>query len=373
MAVEIKEVDSSKDIKDFVNFQFKLYKNETMWVPPMKMDEISGITAEKNPAFLFCDTKFWLAYKNKKIVGRIGVILNRRENRDSEKKVARFTRIEMINDLEVCKKLLETAELWSKFMGYEVIHGPLGFSNLDHSAVLIEGHEHLPSVASEWHMPYYKELIEKCGYEKEMDWVEFRLTLPDEIPEKVVKIADLVKTKMGVTVKSFNNSKEMLPYAEEMFSLLNVAFGDLFAFVHLDEKMRAFYIKKYIPILSAKFIKLIFDKEGVMIGFIIGLPSLSKAMQKAKGRLLPFGWWHIMQAYKECDTIDLLLTGMDPRLQGHGYAAILMVEMLAVAKANGAKWVETTGMIETNVKAIQNWKSYEHIQHKRKRCFIKNI
>jgi GNAT superfamily N-acetyltransferase len=373
MAIVIKEVETPQEIKAFVNFQFKLYKKEKMWVPPMKMDEISSISADKNPAFGFCDTKFWMAYKNDEIVGRIGVIINRRENRDVEKKVARFTRIEFINDLAVCKELLDCAELWAKFMGCEIIHGPLGFANLDHSAVLIEGHEHLPSVASEWHMPYYNELIEKCGYIKEMDWVEFRLTLPDVIPEKVVKIAELVKQKMGVTVRSFNNSKEMMPYADEMFNLLNVAFADLFGFVHLDEKMRAFYIKKYVPILSAKFIKLVFDKEGVMIGFIIGLPSLSKAMQKAKGRLLPFGWWHIMQAYKHCDTIDLLLTGMDPRLQGHGYAAILMVEMLDTAKKNGARWAETTGMIETNVKAIQNWKSYEHIQHKRKRCYIKEI
>jgi len=373
MTVEVKEVETSKDIKDFVNFQFKLYKNEEMWVPPMKSDEVCAITPEKNPAFLFCDTKFWLAYKKNKVVGRIGVILNRRENRDVEKKIARFTRIEFINDFEVCKTLLETAELWSKFMGYEVIHGPLGFANLDHQAVLIEGHEYLPSVASEWHMPYYKELIEKCGYVKEMDWVEFRLTLPDEIPEKVVKIADLIKQKNGVEIRSYKNTKEMMPYADELFSLLNTAFGELFSFVHLDEKMRAFYIKKYIPILSAKFVKLVFDKDGKLIGFIIGLPSLSKAMQKANGHLLPFGWWHILQAYKKCDTIDLLLTGMDPKLQGHGYAALLMVEMLKTAKENGAKWAETTGMIETNVKAIQNWKSYEHIQHKRKRCYIKNI
>jgi len=373
MAIEIKEVESSSDIKDFVNFQFKLYKKEKMWVPPMKMDEISSLTAEKNPAFLFCDTKFWLAYKDGKPVGRIGVILNRRENRDVEKKVARFTRIEFIDDYEVSKTLLETAELWSRFMGYEIIHGPLGFANLDHQAVLIEGHEHLPSVASEWHMPYYKEHIERCGYVKEMDWVEFRLTLPDEAPEKVIKVAEIVKQRMGVEIRSFKTTKEMMPFADRLFELLNTAFGELFSFVHLDEKMRAFYIKKYMPILSPKFVKLVFNKEGEMIGFIIGLPSLSNAMQKAKGRLLPFGWWHILQAYKKCDTIDLLLTGMDPKLQGHGYAALLMVEMLKTARDNGARYAETTGMIETNIKAIQNWKSYEHIQHKRKRCFIKNI
>ena len=292
---------------------------------------------------------------------------------DSEHKTARFTRLEFIDDFEVVKALLDTAELWSKFMGCTVIHGPLGFSNLDHQAILIEGHDHLPSVASEWHMPYYKNHIENCGYQKEIDWVEFRLTLPDEVPEKVSKVAEIVVQRMGVEIRSYKNKKEMMPYADELFSLLNTAFGDLFSFVHLDEKMRAFYTKKYLSILSFRFVKLVFDKEGKMIGFIIGLPSLSRAMQKAKGSLYPFGWWHLLQAYKKSETIDLLLTGMDPRLQGHGYAALLMVEMLKTAKANGAKYAETTGMIETNVKAIQNWKSYEHIQHKRKRCFIKNI
>ncbi len=373
MAVQIKVVEGIKDIKAFVQFQFDLYKNEKMWVPPIKMDEIKTITPESNPSFLYSDCRFWLAYKDGKVAGRIGSILNRRENEGVEKKVARFTRLEFINDFEVSKALLETAENWSKEMGYEIIHGPLGFSNLDHQATLIEGFEHLPSVASEWHMPYYKEHIEKCGYEKEMDWIEFRLTLPDSVPEKVIKVAEIVRQRMGVTIKTFKTNKEMLPYAHEMFTLFNVAFGELFSFVPLDEKMKEFYIQKYIPILSPRFVKLIFDKENTLIGFIIALPSLSKAMQKAKGKLLPFGWWHILKAYKKNDTIDLLLTGMDPRLQGMGYAALFMEEMLKTAKSNGAKWAETTGMIETNHKAIQNWKSYEHIQHKRKRCFIKNL
>lgn len=373
MTITIREVETSSDIKEFVNFQFKLYKNEKMWVPPLKADERNSITPEKNPAYNFCDLKFWIAYKDDKPAGRIGVILNRRENRDVAKKVARFTRMEFINDIEVCKALFETAELWAKFMGYDIIHGPLGFSNLDHQAVLIEGHEHLPSVASEWHMPYYKELIEKCGYVKEMDWVEFRLTIPETLPEKVVRVAQIISQKEGVQIRSYNKTKEMMPYADELFDLLNVAFGDLFSFVPLDDKMKQFYIEKFIPMLSPKFVKLIFNKDEKLIGFIIGLPSLSKAMQKAGGSLLPFGWWHLLQAYKKCDTIDLLLTGMDPRLQGMGYAALLMVEMLTTAKNNGAKWVETTGMIETNTKAIQNWKSYEHIQHKRKRCFIKEL
>jgi len=373
MAIEIKEITNKRGIKQFVNFQFSLYKDEKMWVPPMKMDEIKSLMHDKNPAFEFTDTKFWLAYKDGKIAGRIGVLINHAEIEKLGQQIARFTRFECVNDFEVSKALLETAENWAKSKGMTVIHGPLGFANLDHQAILIEGHEYLPSVASEWHMPYYLEHLEKMNYVKEMDWVEFRLTIPEVIPEKVVKIAEVVKQRMGVRIQTFKTNKELLPYATDIFKVLNVAFGDLFGFVPLNDKMIAFYVDKYMPILSPRFIKLMIDKEGKIIGFIIGLPSLSQAMQKAKGKILPFGWWHIMQAYKKLDTVDLLLTGLDPNLQGMGYAALLMTEMLKTCQDNGAKWSETTGMIETNHRAIQNWKSYEHIQHKRKRCFIKQL
>jgi len=373
MAVEIKEVSGLGDVKRFVNFQYDLYKNENMWVPPLKMDEMKSLLPDKNPAFAFCDTKFWLAYKNGKIVGRIGAIINQREIEKLGQQIARFTRFEFINDPEVSKALLETAEDFIKSKGISTIHGPLGFANLDHQAILIEGHDHLPSVASEWHMPYYLEHLEKNGYQKEIDWVEFRITIPPTIPEKVVQVSEIVKQRMGVKVKTFASTAEMKPFAVKIFSILNTAFIDLFSFIPLDDKMTEFYAQKYLPILSPKFVKLIIDKDDNIIGFIVGLPSLSRAMQKAKGKLLPFGWWHIMQAYKKNDTIDLLLTGMDPNLQGMGYPALMMVEMQRTAQANGAKYAETTGMIETNHKAIQNWKNYEHIQHKRKRCFIKQM
>lgn len=373
MSIEIKEVKGAADVKKFVNFQFDLNKDEKMWVPPLKMDEIKTLTPEKNPAFEFCDAKFWLAYKNGKIAGRIGVIINKLEIEKLGQQIARFTRIEFVDDFEVSKALLDTAEKFAKSKGITVIHGPLGFANLDQQAVLIEGQEHLPSVASTWHKPYYLEHIERCGYQKEMDWVEFRLTIPPTIPEKIVQISEVVKQRMGVKVKTFATQKELAPYAPKVFRILNTAFTDLFSFVPLNEKMIEFYVQKYLPILSPKFVKLIIDKDENIIGFIIGLPSLSRAMQKANGKLFPFGWWHIMQAYKRCDTIDLLLTGMDPQLQGMGYPALMMVEMQRTAQSNGAMYAETTGMIETNHKAIQNWKNYEHIQHKRKRCFIKNL
>lgn len=373
MNIEIEEIKDKKGVKDFVNFQFDLYRDDAMWVPPIKADEIKALLPETNPMMKFCKTKFWLAKREGKIVGRIGGIINTRYLENADEQIARFTRFESVDDFEVVQLLLNTAETWAKENGMLGIDGPLGFANIDHQALLIEGFEHLPSVASEYHKPYYKAHIEKLGYEKEMDWIEFRLTIPESIPDKVQMIADKVRERSGVQVRTYKKNSELVPYAKELFKLMNQAFSELFSFVHFDDDMIDFYVKKFIPILSPRFVKLIFDKEENLMGFIIALPSLSEAMQKAKGRIFPFGWYHIMKAYKNPEVIDLMLTGLHPKFQGMGYSALLMVETQRTAIDAGARYAETTGMIETNHKAIQNWKNYEHIQHKRKRCFIKRF
>jgi len=373
MTIEIIEAKSKKDIKRFVNFQFDLYKNDKMWVPPMKSDEVKALLARYNPSMRTCDTKIWLAMKDGHIVGRICGIINHQYIEKKGEKIARFSRLEFIDDREVVKCLLETAENWAKENGMEGIDGPLGFTNLDHQAMLIEGFEHLPSVASVYHKPYYKAHLEALGYEKEMDWIEFRITIPESIQERTEKIADVVKERSGIYVKTFRRTKDLMQYGRPLFKLVNESFNDLFSFVPLDDEMIDFYVAKFLPIVKASFVKLIFDSEDQLVGFIVPVPSLSKAMQKAKGRLYPFGWCHLMKAYKNNDVIDLMLAGIDPRLQGMGYVSLLMLETQKSLIEAGAKYAETTGMIETNAKAIQHWKNFEHIQHKRKRCFIKRF
>ncbi len=337
----------------------------------MKDDELKSLQPETNPAYKNCDAQFWIALKDGKVAGRVGAIINKPYNEKTGENLARLSRIEFIDDKEVSKALLDTAENWAKEKGMAGIHGPLGFTNLDHQAVLIEGFDHLPSIASEYHLPYYRSHFEAANYDKEMDWVEFRLKLEKEIPEKALKLNDMIQRRYNLKVINFTSRDEMKSYATRIFELLNSAFGDLFSFVKMDEELAQFYINKYFNILNPEFVKIVEDKDGNIIGFIISLPSLSEAMQKANGSLWPLGWYHITQALKKPKVVDLLLTGIHPDWQAQGVSALLITELQKVMQKYGVEYVETTGMIETNEKAINHWKNYDHIQHKRKRCFRK--
>ena len=370
MSVQIKEATSLPDFKSFVQFQFGLYKGNRFWVPALKGDEVKALMAGTNPAFEYCNTKFWLAIKNGKVAGRIGGIINQLEIEKTGEKIARFTRFETIDDAEVSTALLQTAEHWAKENGMTGIHGPLGFSNLDHQGVLVEGFDHLPSIASEYHQPYYYKHIEQNGYLKEMDWVEFRLTLA-EVPEKALRLNEAIKQRYGLTVKRFSTTAELKLYGEKIFSLLNEAFVDLFSMVPLNDKMKNYYINRYLGFINPDFVLVVEDREKNPAGFIVTMPSLSEAMQKAGGNLLPLGWWYIKKALNQPQVVDILLTAVHPKLQAQGVPAILITEMQQIMLSAGARYAETTGIIETNQKAIQVWKNYEHIQHKRKRCYKK--
>ncbi len=370
MSITIREATTASDFKTFAKLPFSLYKGNQFWVPPMIDEEVKSLSPATNPAFDFCTAKFWLAFKDGKCVGRIGCIINQPDIEKTGKKMARFSRTEFIDDHEVVKKLFATAENWARENGMEGIHGPLGFTNLDHQAMLVEGFDHLPSIASEYHFPYYHSHVEQLGYEKEVDWVEFRLTI-NEVPEKAMRLNAVIQQRFNLKVIHFKNKTEMKPYGKKIFYLLNTAFADLFSMVTLSEKMIDYYINRYFNFLNPEFIKVIENKECEVVGFIVGLPSLSEAMQKANGRLLPFGWYHIMNALKKPTVVDLMLTAVHPQYQGQGVPALLITELQQVMIAKGVKYSETTGIIETNTKAIQVWKNYEHIQHKRKRCFVK--
>lgn len=371
MGISIKEVIDNQTLNDFVKLPYQLYKSNKYWVPPMINDERNALIPEKNPAFDFCNVKLWVAYKDGKCVGRIGGIINSLWIEKKGKNIGRFTRPEFIDDAEVSALLLKTVEDWFKVEGMEELQGPLGFSNLDHQGCLIEGHDWLPSVASDYHMPYYLNHFESLGYEKEIDWLEFRITFPDALPEKSYKVAEMLIKRYGLKPQNFTSTKEVEPYKDKVFKLFNDAFAELFGTFKLPPKLVKYYINKFFPMLNPRYVKIILDKEDELAGFLIAIPSLSKAMQKANGKLLPFGWWHLMQALKKPKEMDLMLTGVKPELQRMGVAALLMNDLWKTAKEDGIKYVETTGMLENNNVAIQMWKSFDHIQHKRKRCFKK--
>lgn len=371
MSILIREVLTTRDLKTFVKLPFKIYNGNKYWVPPVINDEVNALIKDKNPCFNINKGKFWLAYKGHECVGRIGGLINEKYNEKTGEKLGRFTRFECIDDPGVAKALFQTVENWAREQGMEGMHGPLGFTNLDLQGLLIEGFDHLPSVASVYHLPYYKSLVEAQGYQKEIDWVEFRITIK-EVPEKVARLNDVIKKRYGLEVVHFTSKKQLAPYGEKIFSLLNAAFSELPYVTEFDKELRQYYAKKYLAFLNPKYVKVIKSVKGQqMVAFIIGLPSLSEAMQKTKGRLFPFGFRQLLKAMKNPGVIDLLLTGIDPSMQGQGVPALLINELQQICNQEGIKYSETTGIFETNQKAIHHWKSYEHIQHKRRRCFRK--
>ncbi len=370
MSLTIRECKTTADLKAFAKLPYRIYKSNAYWIPPILNDEIKTLSPDTNPAFTQCDAAFWLAERNGKIIGRIAAIINHEYNKKTGASLGRFSRFECDDDAEAATQLFQTAEQWLTAKGMLGVHGPLGFNNLDGQGLLIEGFDQLPSIASTYHHPYYQKLIEQNGYEKENDWVEFRLTI-GEIPEKALKLNESIKQRYKLKVITFKNVKELQPHTKKVFQLLNEAFDELPYVSKFSDELITFYSDKYFKFLNPRFVKLIENEQGELVAFIVSVPSLSKALQKANGSLLPFGWWHIMQAFKHNDTADLFLTGIDPKMQGQGVPAVLITELQKTMLENGIKYVETTGIFETNQKAITTWKNYEHIQHKRRRCYRK--
>lgn len=369
MSIQIQEVTTDKHRKQFVDFQFKLYKNDPYWVPQLKKDEISGIDPTKNPAFKFCEAKFWLALKNGEIVGRIGAIINSLIIEKTGENILRFTRPEFIDDEEVANALFDTVKNYALAKKMDGINGPLGFSNLDHQGLLIEGHDWLPSVASDFHKAYYKKHYERLGFEKEIDWLEFRLTFPDKLPDKAKRVAQMVKKRYSMESLSFKTKEDLSEIKEPVFSVFNDAFRDLYGTFEFPDYYVRYNIEKFFPMLNPDLVHVLQDNDGEMAAFIVGIPSLSKAMRKAKGKLFPLGWYYLSRALKKPKEMDLVLTGVKKEYQSLGLISILMNDLWQAANLYGIRFVETTAMLENNHIAIQLWKSFDHIQHKRKRCY----
>lgn len=372
MALIIEAVRSKKQKKAFVDLQFDIYKNMPLWVPPIKADELKAMSPEHNPAIEYSESEFWLAYRDGKAVGRISAIINSKYNEKTGKKYGRFSRMEFIDDKEVFLLLMDTAVAWVKERGMEIVHGPLGYSNLDTQGMLIEGFDHLPSVASVYHMPYYKAHLDAYGFEKEIDWIEFRLTLVDKALAKAKRGAALIKKRYGFEVVKFKKTKDFLPYVKPMFSVLNEAFQKLPFVTSFNDEMVDMYTEKYFKIINPKFARIV-KKEDEVIGFMIAVPSLSEAMQKANGHIFPFGFYHIMQAMKKPEVLDFFLIGVKPEFDRSGVAVVLFDEILGEMHKQGIQYMETTGVFETNHNVLSNWKNFDPVQHKRRRCFIKTI
>ena len=370
--MKIIKVQNKADKKKFVMFPFQLYKNNNYWVPPIIKDEFKIFDISTNPTLSFCDTTFWIAEENGKTIGRIAAIINKDYNKKIDGNFGRFSRLEFEDIPGLGKMLLDTAEQWLIEEGMDNVHGPLGFTNLDLQGLLIEGFNEMPSIASVYHMPYYAKVIEACNYEKENDWIEFRLTITDDVLKKVSKGASLIKKRYGFEVVNFKTKAEAKVYSKQILDILNDAFDELPYVTKFNDQLKKFYIDKYLNMLNPKFVKVV-KKDNKAIGFFVGIPSLSKAMQKTNGKLFPFGFRHLMKALKKPVSIDMLLTGVVHEYQSSGVAVILISELQEEMKKFGINTMETTGVFENNQNVITNWKNYKHEQHKRRRCYVKKL
>jgi hypothetical protein len=373
MSIEIKEVKSKGDLTKFIKYPFKLYKGNNYWVPPLIFDDVKTLSKDKNPAFEFCDARYWLAYKDGKIVGRIAGIINNKFNELWNQKAIRFGWIDFDDDPKIAKLLMAEVEKWGKEKGLEYIHGPLGFTDFDPEGLLIEGFEELSTFGAIYNYPYYQKHIEGLKFEKDADWIEFSVKAPTEPNEKVARIAGVVAQRNKLSTLKVTKAKDLLPYAKEIFVVINEAYKHLYGFVPLTEKQMDLYVKAYFGFIKPGYVPVILDENGRVAAFGITMPSLSKAMQKANGRLFPFGFIHILNAMRKCKDADLYLTAVRKDLQEKGVNALLINEVSKVFINNKINLVETNRELEENYKIQAQWRFYDARQHKRRRCYKKNL
>jgi GNAT superfamily N-acetyltransferase len=371
MDVRIKEVTTLKGLKSFIHFPFELYRGNPNWVPTLLFDELNTLRRDKNPAFEHCQARYWMAYRDGCIVGRVAAILNQRHIEKWGQRYMRFGWIDFIDDPSVSEALMKTVEAWAKEAGMTAVHGPLGFTDLDREGMLVDGFEELGTLATIYNHPYYPKHMEKLGYVKDTDWMEYEFSVPLEPNETIARIADIAMRRNKLKLLDLRNKKELRFYAKELFQLLDDEYKHLYGVVPLTEKQVEAYIDQYFGFVTPDFVPIVMDQNNRMVAFGIVMPSLSLALQKTKGKLFPFGFIYLLGALKKNDRADLYLVAVRTEYQGKGVNAILMNKMHSVFNKLGITKVESNPELETNQNVQGQWKYYEKRQHKRRRVFIK--
>lgn len=371
--IEVREVTCKRDLKKFINFPYQLYSGNRFWVPPFYFDELNTLLWDRNPAFEYCEAKYWLAFKNGKIAGRIAGIINHRYLEVWGKKQARFGWVDFIDDPEVSNALLTVMENWAKEKNMEACHGPMGFTELDREGMLIEGFEELGTMATIYNYPYYPRHLEAHGYTKDIDTVEYQLKTPDEIPETIERINRTLLKRGKFHIAPARKPKDLLAYADGIFQVLNEAYHNLYGVAPLSDAQIKAYTEQYFSFINPDFVKVILDEKGQVAAFGITMPSFSRALQKCNGRLFPFGFLHILRAMKKNDTLDLYLIAVRPDLQGKGVNSLLLTEITRAAIEHAIVQAESNPELENNAKIQAQWKHYQSRQHKRRRFFIKKL
>ena len=374
--LEIKQITASRrDLIKFIHFGIDLYKGNDCYVPPLVLDDIGSLTPGKNPAFDFCEAAYFMAYRDGKPVGRIAAIINSQTNRKFDTRECRFGFMDFVDDREVSKALLDAAERWAASKGMDRMVGPLGFTDMDREGLLVEGFDELSTMATNYNYPYYQEHIEALGYEKDSDWVEFLLTVPDKVPERFDRIANLVKEKYGLKVVKYRSRKQAkAEVGRPLFDLINEAYKDLYQYSPLTERQKEYYVDYYLGLVNLDLLTFVKDRAGKLVGVGISLPSLSRALQKSKGRLLPFGWLPLLKGLKgKNDRVDLLLVAVDPEYQNKGVNALMFQDLIPQFIRYGYRYAESNPEMELNSKVQSQWELFNPRQHRRRRSYAKKI
>jgi len=391
--IEVKQIQGRAALRKFVQFQIDLYRGVDAFVPPMIESEVDCLDPDKNPAFEFCQAAFFVAVRDGKWVGRIAGIINQRSNEQVNRRQCRFCYCDFIDDLEVSRALLDRAAQWGREQGMEVLVGPLGLTDLDAEGCLVEGFDQLATSVEIYNYDYYPRHFEAYGMKPEAYWNGYHMTMPDVpadqdvVPEKHRRIAEIARQRYGLKVLKFTSAKVLVNnYGRRLFQLYNAAYAPIYGFTPITDKQIDYYIQLYLPQVRLDLIRLIVDAEDNVIAFGIAIPSLSRAQQRAKGKMFPFGWYHMARAMYltqgsrlgnllggTTDTCDLLLVGIRPDMQGKGINALLFADLMPQFRANGYKYVETNNELETNHKVQNMWNGFDHVLNKRRCTFLCNI
>lgn len=373
MDVLLKEVLTQKDLEVFIRFPDQIYKGSQYYIPALHSNQKATLSSGKNPAFEYCEARYWLAFDGPKAVGRIAGIINHRYNEERNQKFMRIGWLDFIENQNVLEVLLGVVEGWAREKGMEHMHGPLGFTSFDASGVLIDGFEEWPTSFGKYNFSYYDPMLQKAGYNKDVDWVEYNIKVPDQLPPRLPAAAEIVKKRYGVRQANLKSKKDILKYAHEVFYLINQAYGHLYGFSSLTEKQIENLINEFFSLIHVDYVSIVLNEKDEIVSFGIVMPSLTKALKKANGKLFPFGILRIMAALRYNDTVDMLLIGVRPDYQGKGVHVLLFEKIFKTFKDRGIKHVETTRELEDNQKVQQLWAGYETRLHKKARCYIKAV
>lgn len=370
--ITLKEMVSKKEIKAFVKFPFKLYKNNPYWVPPIINDEIESFDITTNPVFEHAEARFFVALKNNEIVGRVVAIINYTEINEQKLKKMRFGWFDFIDDFEVSKLLLNKVEEIGKQNKLDFMEGPVGFSNLDKVGVLTEGFNHIGTMITWYNHAYYKNHFEKLGFSIEKEYLENKFEFKNVDRAPLERVSEIIKKRYQLKSLNFTKTKDIMPYVDEMFNLFNISYAPLPSFVPISEIEIAYFKKKYISFINPEYIKFVVDKDGNMIAFAITMLSFSNALQKAKGKLLPFGLFHLLKAKKNSKDVILYLIGVHPKHQSKGIHALLFLELQISCELNGIENCIRTPELASNKAIAAIWKNFDPVTFK-KRCTYKKI